>query len=208
MRSPCPGNQLLNDGTWEYTYDAEGNETEKYNASTEDDWTYGYDNRNELVKAQLWEHVSHTNGTAVLAKEVDFKYDAFGNRLEQDLTTYVDTVGTTVVTRFGYDGWNPSKPTPVGNENWDVWVDLNAQNEFETRYFRGDKVDELFCRFGADGHVYWSLADRQGSIRDIVDNTGAVKDSIRYDAFGNILGQTDSSKLGRYALTGREIDVE
>jgi RHS repeat-associated protein len=41
----------------------------------------------------------------------------------------------------------------------------------------------------------------------VIDNTGTVKDSIAYDAFGNIKsGETDSSYRGWYAWTGRQRD--
>jgi RHS repeat-associated protein len=47
-----------------------------------------------------------------------------------------------------------------------------------------------------------------GSVRKIIDNMGAVKDAIVYDAFGNIVSETDSTKRGLYSSTGREFDVE
>ena len=44
-----PGNQLLSDGTWNYTYDADGNLIQKVGVSTGPDhgitWTYTYNNR-------------------------------------------------------------------------------------------------------------------------------------------------------------------
>src|SRR5262249_45361015 len=42
-------NQLATDGTWNYTYDAEGNETTKTNIADGTKWIYGYDNKNHLV---------------------------------------------------------------------------------------------------------------------------------------------------------------
>ena len=61
---------------------------------------------------------------------------------------------------------------------------------------------------GATG--YWTLTDSLGSVRDVIDNSATVRDSIQYDAFGNINTTTelDSSYRGRYAYTGREFDVE
>ena len=49
------------------------------------------------------------------------KYDVYGNRVEQDVTVS----GVTTVQRYAIDGWNPAKGTPVGNENYDVWADLD-----------------------------------------------------------------------------------
>ena len=60
----------------------------------------------------------------------------------------------------------------------------------------------------ASGNAYWLLTDRMGSVRDVIDSTGAVKDHINYDGFGNIISETDASYRGRYAWTGRELDTE
>ena len=76
-----------------------------------------------------------------------------------------------------------------------------------SRNLHGDKVDQPLGRI--DGSTaYWPLSDHLGSVRKVIDNTGAVKDAIVYDAFGNIVSETDSSKRGMYSWTGREIDVE
>jgi RHS repeat-associated protein len=52
------------------------------------------------------------------------------------------------------------------------------------------------------------LADHQGSIRQIVDNTGSLLNQITYDSYGNITGQTNSSVTFRFGYTGREWDGE
>jgi RHS repeat-associated protein len=99
----------------------------------------------------------------------------------------------------------------VGNENWDVWADLDGSSSLTTRYVRGDVIDQLFARIEEDpeGDIpYWYLTDHLGSIRDVIDGSAVVKNSITYDGFGNITAETDSNYRGRYAWTGREIDVE
>jgi RHS repeat-associated protein len=50
--------------------------------------------------------------------------------------------------------------------------------------------------------------DHLGSVRDVVDNSGAVRNHIVYYSFGNITSQTDSSVVFRYGYTGREFDKE
>jgi YD repeat-containing protein len=44
---------------------------------SDETWTYGFDQRNQLV----WAKHADTDGGAVDLR-VDFKYDAFGNRIE------------------------------------------------------------------------------------------------------------------------------
>ena len=196
-------NEITSDGTWDYSYDAEGNITGKTNISTGDYWTYGYDNRNQMIQAK--EFASDSS----LEQEVDYKYDVFGNRVETDVTIS----GTTTVTKFAIDGWNPAKSNPVGNEDYDVWADLNGDGSLATRYLRGDNVDQLLGRvdvIGGTGTGYWTLTDNLGSVRDVIDNTGTIKDSLQYDSFGNIdtSPELDPTYRGRYAYTGREFDVE
>jgi hypothetical protein len=54
------GNEMTSDGTYDYTYDAKGNEQTKTNISTGDKWTYEYNNANEMTSA-----VETTSGSAV-----------------------------------------------------------------------------------------------------------------------------------------------
>jgi len=107
----------------------------------------------------------------------------------------------------------------VGNENFDVILDLDGSNDVQTRYLRGDVVDELFGRAEMSGPAaYWHLNDHLGSVRDIVDDTGDLLETISYDAFGNITARADGdgdpltaedpTYRGRYAWTGRELDAE
>jgi RHS repeat-associated protein len=187
---------MTSDGTWNYSYDNEGNITQKTKISDGSYWKYSYDLKNELTEADQY------NSSNVLQQSVAFKYDAFGNRIEKDVT-----VGSTTTTqRYALDGWEPAKAGSPGNAAWDVWADLDGNNHLTTRYFRGDVVDQLFARIDS-GTSYWELTDRQGSIRTIIDNSATVKDQISYDGWGNA-SQTASTYGGRYLYTGREFDVE
>ncbi len=169
-------------------------------------WTYSYDNKNELVKAQLWESDPAEYGTGdTLLEEVDYKYDAWGNLVERDL--YPTGSGTPTVTRYAVDGWNPALAGATGNANFNVWADLDGSNDLLTRYLHGNQVDQLFARQDASVQ-YWYLTDYQGSVRDVLDNSGNVKDAIVYDGFGNIISETNSAYRGQYAWTGRMFNVE
>src|SRR6266446_4455826 len=157
------GNELTNDGTWTYTYDAEGNLTKKSKGASAETWTYGYDNENHMT----WAKDSATDGGSALTLAT-YVYDALGNRIEKDVWT--QSSGTTTVTRFGYDGI-------------EVWVDLTSSNALQTRYMHGDVVDELFARISSAGTPAWYLTDHLGSVRDIVNNSATVLDHLDYDAF-------------------------
>jgi RHS repeat-associated protein len=195
-------NRLTNDGTWTYTYDAESNLSKKSKGASAETWTYGYDEKNHL----LWAEDRATDGGTLL-KRVDYKYDAYGDRVQKALDSNGDGVVDTTE-RYAYDGWNPAKPSPVGTENFDVWLDEDGSNNLVTRYLRGDVVDEVWARIGSDTNAHWYAPDRQGSIRDVLDNSGVIKDTITYSGFGEILNDTNATFRGRYAWTGREMDTE
>src|SRR5207247_6133652 len=95
-----------------------------------------------------------------------------------------------------------------GLDNWDVWADLDGSNNLQTRYVRGDVTDQLFARIESSGTAYWYLTDRLGTIRDVTDNSGVIKDTIVFDGFGNITSETASTFRGRFIWTGREFDTE
>src|SRR5262245_57840530 len=103
--------------------------------------------------------------------------------------------------------WKNANQFLVGNENNDVWADLNGSGSLTTRYIRGDVIDQIFSRIDS-GTNYWELTDRLGSVRDVINNSAVIKDTIGYNGFGGITSESDSSFRGRYAWTGREIDTE
>jgi RHS repeat-associated protein len=133
-----------------------------------------------------------TDGGTLLL-QATYLYDPFGNRIEKDVWTA--STGT-VTTRFVYDGS-------------DVWGDLNSSNNLQMRYFHGDTLDQLFARMSGNGTATaWYLTDHLGSVRNLVDGSGNLQDTIAYDPFGNVLSESNASFGDRYKYTGRELDSE
>jgi RHS repeat-associated protein len=182
------GNQVTSDGSWTYSYDAEGNLVKKSKGSNAETWTYGYDNQNHL----LWAKDQATDGGTTLTLAT-YSYDALGNRIEKDVWTQAS--GTTTVTRFAYD------------DQGNVWADLNSSNQLQTRRVYLDGEDQPAARVSG-GAVAWYLVDRQGSVRDITDGSGAVQDHLGYDAFGRLVSESNAAFGDRYKYTGREYDSE
>jgi RHS repeat-associated protein len=185
-------NRLSTDGIWTYTYDNEGNLIQKTKGSGGSlvTWKYAYDNLNKLVSA-----VEITGGTTT-AVQATYIYDIFGNRIEED--KYLSSSGLTTITRHAYDGQN-------------VWADLDHTNAMIARYVYGDGVDEMWARAIPSGQtnpgVAWYLTDHLGSIRDLMDNTGALQDHLDYDGYGNVT-ESKQSYGDRYKFTAREYDYD
>jgi YD repeat-containing protein len=190
-------NQLTNDGTWSYTYDAEGNLLKKSKGTNAETWTYGYDHQDHL----LWAEDRQTDGGTLLQR-IDYKYDAFGNRVEQDVTIN----GTTTTTRYALDP-QASTDNAGGNSNWNVWADLNGSNQLQTRYVRGDQTDQLLARVSSAGTAAWYISDLRGSVRNLTDNAGTVQDTITYDSYGNVKSESNTSFGDRWKYAGRELDA-
>jgi RHS repeat-associated protein len=195
------GNQMSADANWSYSYDKEGNLKEKDSKTTSEKWTYTYSANNLLTEAD------HYNTGGTLDLTVDYKYDAFGEQIEED----VGAGNLARFARFGIDGWNSNMASPIGNENRNVWARLDSTSSLINRYLWGDHVDQQLGRIDlGPATPYWTLQDRLGSIRDVINNSGLVKDDIQYDAFGNInlATETNSAYRGWYAYSGREFDTE
>jgi RHS repeat-associated protein len=75
------------------------------------------------------------------------------------------------------------------------------------RYLYGTAVDQVLADESATG-MMWALADRLGTVGDLVDNSGTAIDHITYDSFGEVVGQTNPGVAFRYGYTGREQDSE
>ena len=100
-------------------------------------WTYGFDQRNQLV----W--VEECEDDEDLLQRVEFRYDAFGSRIEKKVDEDGNATWDTTQ-RYALDGWKNVRQPLVGNENWDVWADLDGSSSLTTRYVRGDAIDQLF----------------------------------------------------------------
>lgn len=186
------GNRLLSDATWAYTYDDEGNLTERTRISSApaDDKTvvYAWDHRNRLLS------VTNKDNFGGVTQVVEHSYDVYDRRVSVSLDA--DGVGplASEVVRYVYRGA-------------DVLVTSDGTGEITQRVLHGPAVDQVFAIEDAStGDVLWALTDQLGSVRDVIDSTGAVANHLVYDSFGNVVSETSSAIDFLYGFTGRERD--
>jgi hypothetical protein len=72
-----PNNQLLSDGTYDYTYDAEGNRTSRTNIATGEVTAYAWDYRNRLTQ------VTSLDASNNVTQTVKYTYDVNNNRIAE-----------------------------------------------------------------------------------------------------------------------------
>lgn len=92
-------------------------------------------------------------------------------------------------------------------DNEDILLELDGSNNITARYTHGPGIDEPLIMEKA-GASFFYHADGLGSITDITDSTGAVKQSYTYSSFGKIESQLDAKFSQPYTFTGREFDPE
>jgi RHS repeat-associated protein len=167
-------NRLSTDGTYNYTYDDEGNLTVRTKISDGSETLYAYDYHNRLTEV---DSKPAAGATVVLAT---YTYDALDRRIGR-------TEGGTA-TGTVYDG-----DAPI--------LDFNGSGTQTARYMQGvgAAVDMVLAR-EISGTVGWYLPDRLGTIRDIANNSGAIVDHVNYGAFGGQLSESSPANGDR--LTG------
>ncbi len=182
-------NQVLADSTYAYLYDAEGNLIRRTATATGSYTVYQYDHRNRMTDA------TNYTSAGTVTQDVDFAYDVFDRRITK--TVDADGAGplAPVTTHTVYDGQH-------------AWADLDAAGNVVARYLFGPSIDEIAARWTPTSGTAWYVTDQLGSVRHLLNATGAIVNSIIYDSFGNIVSQSNPTAGDRFTFTGREFDVE
>jgi RHS repeat-associated protein len=165
-----------------YSYDNDGNMIGRTRTSNNQVTTYTYDFRNRLTEVLI-----KTSG-GVTVQDDKFTYDVENRRIGKNTLSGGQSW-------TGYDGVNP-------------YADFNSSGSLTYRYLYGNAIDFLFGRVDTSGNAMWYLRDNIGSVRENVNASGTVLDSITYDSYGNILTESSSSNGDRFKFTSREWDSE
>jgi RHS repeat-associated protein len=173
-------NQLLSDGQFSYEYDKEGNRTKRTEIATGKVAEYVWDYRNRLTGVLL----KDAGGNVV--KAIGYTYDAHNQRIGKS----IDGV---VAERHAVD-------------RDQIALVFDGQGNQTHRYLYGTEVDKVLTDETSTSMV-WALADDQGTIKDLLDENGAIISHITYDSFGRVVNATGNIDF-RYGFTGREYDSE
>jgi len=85
-------------------------------------------------------------------------------------------------------------------------MDFDGSGAVTARYLSvPGAIDELLARQTASG-VAWYLDDREGSVRDLVSNSGSVIDHVDYGSFGGVTAESSPSSGDRFKYAGMELD--
>ena len=118
-----------------------------------------------------------------------------------------------VVVNYVLDGWNPATEGGVGTSNVSVRMDLKFGRLFGNAVHveRPGRPDRRPGRLHGRRHDGVGEVVRAGpagfELAEVLDSRGQVLNALTYDAYGNILTETDATRRGRYAWTGRDRDA-
>jgi RHS repeat-associated protein len=160
----------------------------KVNIASGETWNYTFDNANRLTRAER-----HSSDGGPLTLLETMGYDAIGDRIQTSLDDDSSGPDPAVVTDYAYNRGNS-------------WADLTQGGSLITRRLFQDALDSEFARIGAGGSVDWYLTDRLGSVRDLIDGTGAFKDHLDYSTFGQQIYESNPGYGDRYTYASREYD--
>lgn len=135
------------------------------------------------------------NALGWVTKRMQFAYDAFDRRIAKrwdwDVNGTLETQD-----RYVYDGE-------------DVAMFFDESGTLKRRYLHGPGVDMVLVEEQAStGDRHWMLGDDIGSVRDVVGDDGTVLNHIVYNAFGQVINETDWDLSPRYGFAGRELDID
>ena len=171
-------NQLVSDSETTYEYDLNGNLIRVIGSAQSA--LYEYNAENKLVKATV------QNGSLVI--EESYTYDYQGNRT--------------------------SKSTHKSNGEYEYTKYLNDNSSLTNVLAEIDENGTAKCVYtiGADlisqerdGRTSFYLYDGHGSVVGLANESGVVTDTYAYDAFGNLLKSTGSTK-NCYRYCGEQFD--
>jgi RHS repeat-associated protein len=188
-------------GTYDYTYDNEGNRVTEFIDSNNDNlWSIGepgieytWDHRNRLTK------VTYKNGPAATSvKTVDYAYDSF-NQLVKRIVDLDGASGATAIDQTFY----------LYDEGQVVFefhkTGTGSAEDLAHRYLWGPGVDELLAdeAMSQGEPTYWALPDHLGSVREIIDSSGLLRIHRDFDAFGNVTSETHYDTQGAVVTPGQ-----
>ena len=191
-------NRLQSDGQYAYDYDHQGNRIARYvdedgngKLSTGDTEVtqYDWDHRNRLTA--ITQRASQGGGAT---QTIGYAYDVFDRRIGKQVDNNGDGVFDES-TSWIYD----DQHTALEFTDTDGAGPQPAQ--LTHRYLQGPAIDmiladEQLTTSSAAGEVYWPLTDHLGSVGDVIDTAGVVRQHVIYDSFGNRVLERDFDASG------------
>ena len=188
-------NETTSDGTYRYSYDSEGNRTEKYLWTDTDEDGIIDESEKTLVQTCSWDYrnrlesVTNYDSSGIATETIEYIYDY----LNQMIARSVINASTSAV--------ESSESFVYSNGQIVLEYDtISAIDAVTAINLWGANVDELVAVESfvpSVPSIYWSYGDHLNTIRDVVifnpTTSAAVANHLIFDAFGNLVSSTNPS---------------
>jgi len=199
-------NRLTKENNITYTFDNAGNRLTKTDGTST--VTYAYDQRNRLTQETkngiITTYNYDNNGNLTAESDgTQNTYDAF-NRLAE--TNKPD--GTWQQNIYDATGLRMATVengayTEYTFDRGSIIAEFDKEELRKTRYTRGY---DLISRQDKEGSKNYYLHNAHGDVTKLVDTTGNIQNSYRYDAFGNTIAYTEQVE-NRFRYAGEQYDT-
>lgn len=196
--------RLTEDYRYQYYYDNNGNLSSKVEkANNANSVNYSYNSENQLIKIETYRN-------SILTKTSEYFYDALGRRMRKKITDHTDS-SKSYERKYIYDGQEILAELDKDNNDLAVYTHSSLRTDDVLA------VDVKSTKIASSTGSYFYLKDALGSVVDIVDSSGNLKQHYAYSSFGKIVKITDGSGADvtaspvvktSYGFTNREHDVE
>lgn len=151
---------IKEDYKFQYVFDPNGNMTSKIEKGfTGNVENFDYTSENQLKTFRLYE-------SGVLTKEVQYLHDALGRRIEKTVVNHKDN-HKSYTKRFAYDGQ-------------EILFEMDGKNTITKTYTHSTLRTDDVLGVAIENNSYFFLKDGLGTITDIVDSNGFVKQHYEY----------------------------
>jgi RHS repeat-associated protein len=174
-------NQLLENDSYVYSYDKDGNLREKEDKASGEMTRYTYNAIHQLTDIKTF--ANQTEPTPITS--VHYILDGLGRRIVKN----VDGVQT----QYIYD------------QKEVLWEQDLAGNVL-AYYTNGPGLDEHIA-MRRDGQSYFYVTDALGTVAKLTDASGNVVNEYIYDSYGSMVSKTEAVE-NPYTYTGRRYDPE
>ncbi len=219
--------RLQDDGQFIYSYDNNGNILLKNSKTGGISYSYIYSSRNQIT--EIWTlnapPLSSIRPGDIIKKE-RFKYDPLGRRVQKDFIDLVDTTKS-FQRKYAYDGQNiiaefdSQKGLLAAYTHSPLAPDDILSVYYPARAVaiaNGGSSENSGNAIAPQAGSFYFLKDNLGSITEIVDGSGNVKQKYQYSTFGSIRSVKDQNNIevgisnaqfkNSFTYTGREWDNE
>jgi len=179
---------------WEITYSYNAGDELLRESNRQETTFYGYDPNGNTTSKTAYRTADLSKPKPNPESQVTYGWD-FENRMKD---FGVKGPSRDSVYTYYADWWNrTAKTVNRRTERYlydgdEILCDYDKNSSFAAMYVNGPIIDERLAMF-RDGQLYYYLTDHLGSVRQLNDTAGNIKNSYDYEAYGSVHPEVEAA---------------